>query len=195
MAILQLLQSVDESLFQLINVSMDHPWLDTVLTWFRNKYFWVPLYVFLIVKTVLHYKEFAYIMILTSVLAVSIADNLSSSVIKPLTERARPCNNSKLVEVRVKAPCRSSYSFVSSHASNHFAVALFYFILLGFRRSNWWKLLFLWAALICLAQVYVGLHYPSDVLVGGLLGLVVSWLLYKLLDMVYLSSFNVTFED
>lgn len=195
MAFLQFLQSIDTSLFQFINGTMDNYVLDYFLVWVRNKYLWIPLYVFLIAKTILHYKKHAYIILLTAVLAVSISDHLSSGILKPLTERVRPCNNTSIPKVNIKAPCRNSFSFVSSHASNHFAVAIFFYFILGVKKRRGWHFLFAWAFLICFAQVYVGLHFPGDVLVGALVGVGVSWLFLVLLQRYYLSPYNVSFED
>jgi undecaprenyl-diphosphatase len=66
------------------------------------------------------------------------------------------------------------FSFTSSHATNHFGVATFLFVTLGRFFGSWKYLIFIWAALICYAQVYVGVHYPLDVLFGALLGFAIG---------------------
>ena len=80
-----------------------------------------------------------------------------------------------------RVPCGSGYSFTSSHASNHFALSTFLFLAL----ASWplWvrSLLMLWALNVAIAQVYVGVHYPFDVLMGSLTGMVIGWAVYRYL--------------
>jgi undecaprenyl-diphosphatase len=189
MAILELIQSIDESIFRFINHDLSNAFFDHTLVPFRNKYFWVPLYLFLVVSTILRFKKHAYIIILTAVLCVYISDGISSKIIKPSIERVRPCNNSDLVGVYVKAPCRNSHSFVSSHAANHMAVACFFCLLFYSRKKRWPLLLYLWAFLVSIGQVYVGLHYPTDILVGGILGLLIGMLTFLPLKKHYLDVY------
>lgn len=157
----------------------------------RNKYLWAPLYAFLIVKVILLYKRYAYVILLSAVLCFSVTDFFSSSVIKPLTERVRPCNNSQLAAVQIKAPCRQSFSFVSAHASNHMAIAIFFFLLFKRSERRWPYLLILWAVLIGIAQIYVGLHYPFDVLCGAIIGLAIGFMSFMVLNKWYMKPFNV----
>jgi len=109
-------------------------------------------------------------------LCFAAADFSSSQILKKQVQRLRPCNDPALAaQVQLRVPCGSGYSFTSSHAANHFAVALF---LIGvFGDLNRWirPSLLLWAGSIALSQVYVGVHYPGDVLCGGLLGSLIGW--------------------
>lgn len=170
----------DHALLHLINIEWANSFFDAVMPWTRYKYNWLPLYAVLIGNILLTYKKKAWIPLLMCIAAVAISDQLSSSVIKPWFERMRPCQNA-LVEVRRVIDCGSGYSFVSSHAANHFAVAVMYPIF--FRHQTRWFLpvLLFWAALVSYAQVYVGYHYPSDVVVGGLIGIAVSLLIMLVL--------------
>ncbi|MCO5286323.1 MAG: phosphatase PAP2 family protein [Chitinophagaceae bacterium] len=101
-----------------------------------------------------------------------VSDFTSSSVIKEAFFRLRPCRDPEMAgQVRfIVKYCPVSSSFVSSHAVNHFAISTFIFATFRKPLSNWWALILLWAALVCYAQVYVGVHYPVDVLAGGLFG-------------------------
>ena len=111
-------------------------------------------------------------MIAFAVAAVGTADFTSSKIVKPLVERVRPCNDTNLpFGVRELVKCGGGYSFTSSHATNHFAIATFLSLILGFLRKKWitWTLL-AWAASIAYGQVYVGVHYPLDVIAGAALG-------------------------
>lgn len=185
---LELLQQVDTSIFELINQGMSNDLFDKLMPWIREKLFWVPLYVFLILVVVIRFRKYAYMVILTAILTVVIADQLSSHVIKPTAQRTRPCNELALQsQINVLAPCSGSFSFTSSHAVNHFAVAAFFIALLG-ETNRRYRILWLWAALIAFAQVYVGLHYPFDVFIGGLLGVSIGFLCYQMLLVFYLKK-------
>ncbi len=109
---------------------------------------------------------------------VAVSDTTSSKLIKKSVQRIRPCNDANIKsEVQLLVTCGSGYSFTSSHATNHFAVATF-LILTLFRRFRWAKFaLVSWAASIAYGQVYVGVHYPLDVLAGSFLGIIIGVLL------------------
>jgi len=111
-------------------------------------------------------------MVLFAVATVGMADVVSSKLVKPAVQRVRPCNDVGLkFEVRELVHCGGGYSFTSSHATNHFAIATFLYLVLGGLRKKWirWALL-AWAASIAYGQVYVGVHYPLDVITGAVLG-------------------------
>jgi membrane-associated phospholipid phosphatase len=115
-------------------------------------------------------KQIVY-WVLVSIVIVVISDYISSAFVKDFFKIPRPCRDSFLdpvANLRINR-CPSSYSFTSSHAVNHFTIATFWFITLKpFVKWAIWFLL--WAAIVCYAQVYVGVHYPIDVISGGLLG-------------------------
>ena len=170
-------QAADTLLFHWINVSLSNPVFDALLPLFREKWFWAPLYLFLAVFAWHNYgKKRGWIFIAGLVLAAGLSDFTSSTLIKKNVRRLRPCNEPALkAEVRMRTTCGSGYSFTSSHAANHFAVAVYTASALG-TALPWGRLLLLtWASLIALAQVYVGVHYPGDVLGGGVLGTVIGW--------------------
>jgi len=99
---------------------------------------------------------------------------LAASVIKPLVGRPRPCAASDLVRDLVN--CGGVNSFPSNHATNHFAVATFLSLTWLKQAGKGWRVaLYVWAGSIALAQVYVGKHYPGDILAGALLGSLLAW--------------------
>ena len=99
-------------------------------------------------------------------------DMVSTYVFKHSFERLRPCNNPDLMmRIRLLVPCPVGYSFTSNHAANHFGMAAFFFLTLRPVIKKWAWLAFLWAGIICYAQVYVGIHYPLDIAGGMLVGL------------------------
>jgi undecaprenyl-diphosphatase len=168
----QWLQKVDEFLFTQINSHFTNSFLDTVLPWARESMIWVPLYLFLLVFVFINFGRKAWGYIVFLLLTVLVTDQISSHLIKVWVQRPRPCADLSLqIPVRLLlGGCSGGYSFTSSHATNHFGVAIFVFVTLSSIFKKWKWLLILWAALISYAQIYVGVHYPSDVLCGAILG-------------------------
>ena len=165
----------DESLFFLINQEGQSLVLDWLLPIMREKYTWIPLYVILIAYSFYKFRKNASWWILLLGLTVGAGDMISHRLIKKQVERPRPCRNEQLKdEVRLLVPCGSGYSFTSNHATNHFALATFFAGTLGLFFRKWRWLFFLWAFCIAYAQVYVGLHYPLDVIAGGILGTLIG---------------------
>lgn len=170
----------DKALFELINGLWHNDLFDLVLPYWRNKKTWIPLYL-LLLFVIGKDRGFKTVWVLVIIgLTIALADQISSEWIKKTVERIRPCNEPNLSNVRVLVSCGSGFSFTSSHATNHFAVAMQLFLLF---RLNWKKwhfvALFCWAGLIAYGQVYVGVHYPLDVFTGALLGCLIAWLVYQ----------------
>jgi len=175
-SIFQSLQSFDQSLFVYINQVATHPLTDTLMPFFRESTLWIPFYLFLIVFVFVNFGKKGWVWLLFAFITVLLTDQFSSSIIKNWAQRPRPCADPLLYgQVRLLLDhCSGGYSFTSSHATNHFGVATFLFVTLGRYFGNWKYLLFIWAALICYAQVYVGVHYPLDVVFGALLGFLIG---------------------
>lgn len=167
--------SADQELFLWLN-GLHTPWLDTVMYWITYKYTWIPLYILLIALTVRAegWKKGGFI-VLAVVLAVAAADKITSGFMKPYFLRLRPCHDPSIqVVMHHVTDCGGMYGFASSHASTSFALAIAWFSLLR-REIPRMALLFLWAAIYAYSRVYVGVHYPLDILVGALVGLLVGY--------------------
>ena len=171
---------LDHQLFNFINQGLSNDFFDWVMPIIRNKKTWIPFY---IIGAGLLYRlkgKKSLFIILTVLLAVGMADGFSSHVMKPFFERTRPCLLPELasqVQLVVER-CSGAYSFPSSHAANHFAIAfLLSFFLQAHSKLTAWILLF-WASLICFAQLYVGVHFPSDILAGSMVGLIAAMIAY-----------------
>ncbi|MEM6318844.1 MAG: phosphatase PAP2 family protein [Bacteroidota bacterium] len=168
---MEYLLQLDESLFIIINRSWQNTFFDWLLPYWRNKYFWIPLYILLVVSLWIKRGKQSIPIFIFLLLSIAISDFTSSVLIKESVERIRPCNDPVFQKnVFLRAPCGSGYSFTSSHATNHFAIAVFLFFAIGQSlRKGRWVLLF-WAVSIGFAQIYVGVHYPLDVICGYVLG-------------------------
>ena len=168
---LEQLIALDKEIFVMINQGMTNPFFDWLLSILRNMYTWIPLYLFIIIFTIKKYKKEGVAMIIALLLNFGISDWVSSSWIKNSVERIRPCNDIELREdINVRVRCGSGYSFTSSHATNHFVLAVILSVLFYRRWKHVVWISLIWAALISLSQVYVGVHFPGDILAGALVG-------------------------
>ena len=176
---LQTLSELDEHLFLFLNGS-HAPWLDQLMFWVTNKYTWFPLYFILIAATVARYRTRGLLMCLGMVLAVGLSDHITSGLMKPFFARLRPCQVPEWQNVvHLVTGCGGRYGFASSHASTTFALATTVWLMLR-SWSPWFGVAFGWSALVAYSRVYVGVHYPLDILVGAAVGVLVGWLAYQL---------------
>ena len=171
MSLLKWLDHIDKILFVLISHDTDHSFLDKVMPIMRDPITWLPLYVFMLCYAIRKRRTQAWAFILLSILTVAITDSLTSQVLKPLFGRLRPCYDPELSSViRGLVDCGGLYSMPSSHAANHFGLAAFWYFSIKEMSGKKWSWLWLWAATICYAQIYVGKHFPFDILAGSLTG-------------------------
>ena len=174
--ILKPILRLDHWLFHKINQIWINPFFDLVLPFARQQEFWYFFYLFLLVFSLYNFGIKGCWWSVSLIMTVIIGDLFSSSLVKSLIWRFRPCRDPDLADqVRVLVNyCPQSSSFTSSHACNHFAAAWFIFITLN-QTGSWRWLLFAWAFVICYAQVYVGVHFPLDILGGAILGTAIGY--------------------
>ena len=178
MACIENIKEFDYRIFSKINGDWHNEFFDVVFLLIREAAIWIPLYVFLLILVPLNYKKNGWIWVLYLSSCVIISNYISSNLIKDHIMRLRPCQDPFLVgKMRVLANyCPSSSSFTSSHATNHFAIAMFIFLTFKNVTGKWRVLLFIWAGLISYAQVYAGVHFPTDVLAGAIDGTIIGYL-------------------
>lgn len=163
----------DQELFLRLN-GVHVSWLDNVMYWVTYKFTWIPMYLVLILLTVKAEGKKSVAILITVLVAVIIADKITSGLMKPYFARYRPCHEPLLAGlVHEVGGCGGSFGFASSHASTSFAVAMVWFTLLKDKVKYMWLIL-LWAALYSYSRVYVGVHYPGDILVGALVGILAA---------------------
>ncbi|HVS96237.1 MAG TPA: phosphatase PAP2 family protein [Puia sp.] len=171
----------DYWLFSRINQKWTSSFLDSVFPFMRQGECWVPFYLFLVVFVTLNFRRKGWLWCLYVPMTFIISELLSRYLVSDHLFRLRPCNNPLWADsMRLLAgSCPTNSGFASPHACHIFAMAVFFYRTLG-HTSPWWKGLFIWAFLTSYAQVYVGIHYPMDILIGGTLGAVVGMLTSRL---------------
>lgn len=186
---------IDAQLFQLINSHWSSPSWDFFFLALRNKYFWLPLYLFIIAFFSLNFGKKGWIVILGLLITAGIADATSARLLKRNIKRTRPCNEVQLEgKVRALVPCRG-YSFTSNHATNHMAMSVFLLLVLGRAFPRVRIPLLAWALLVGYAQIYVGIHYPTDILGGWLLGFIIGTLGFELTRWLLKRWANTSFAE
>jgi len=179
------LSDIDTKLFLFLN-GINSPFWDIVMWQISGKLTWIPLYLLIVYFIVKRYGYKSIWILIAVALVVTLADQLSVHLFKNVFLRLRPCHNPEIMElVHNVNRCGGKYGFVSSHAANTFGVAVF---LLYLFRTKWFSIgILFWATLVSYSRVYLGVHYPGDVAVGGMLGAAVGYGVWKLLNYINIS--------
>ena len=175
----QTLESIDRKLLLLIN-GWNSPFFDSVMWFISGKLTWLPLYAVLLWLVIRKAGRNWWIALIGIGLTVALADSISVHCFKNVVMRYRPTHNLELEGILhiVNGYHGGWYGFVSSHAANTFGVATFICLIL--RHKAAWIGLMAWAALVCYSRMYIGAHYPADIVCGGLLGALCGYAVYRL---------------
>ncbi len=177
---LDTVKHLDTELFLFLNQFHSAFW-DKIMWQISDKLIWVPLYVLIIGYIIWKFKKKSVWIILTILLLITLSDQLSVQLFKNIFHRLRPCHNPSISEYihLVNNYCGGKYGFVSSHAANTFALATFLSFL--FKNKVIILLIFLWALIVSYSRIYLGVHFPGDIICGAMLGFILAFLSYYIL--------------
>ncbi len=172
------LQILDRELFTFLN-GAHSPFFDPIMIFLSKIWVWIPLYLAICIWLFAKRKwQFALLSVVILIIAFAISDQLSV-FIKNITERLRPCEDPQMVGItRLLERHGGLYSFVSSHASNTFSFAFLTAMII--KRPLFSYLIYFWASAVSYSRIYVGKHYPGDVICGIILGLIIGLFLFML---------------
>lgn len=173
---MEVLLNLDKILFYFVNHSLANPVFDKIMPFITEVDAWILVY--LVGFWYLFFKsgKIGKITAIALIITIIVSDQLSSTIIKELVGRIRPCHT--LDNVRLLVDCGGGKSFPSSHAVNNFAAA---FVVTYFFKKNYF-LFYSIAFLMAFSRVYIGVHYPIDIIAGALIGVIIASIISKLIE-------------
>ncbi len=173
------LLELDKRLLLFLN-GWNSPFFDSVMLTLTETFVWTPLYATLIYLVIKIYGKSSIWILLGVALTILLCDRITSGFMKPFFARLRPSHEPSLEGLLhlVNDYRGGLYGFASSHAADTFGVAMFVWLSLK-KYYRWIWFVFVWAALMTYTRIYLGVHYPTDILVGALIGMTLGWLSLK----------------
>lgn len=189
LSLLQQLMDWDRRLLVWLN-GFHADWLDPVMYYTSQTLFWLPLYLFLVGMIIKDFKKEWWVAFIGIALTILLADQITASLMKPYFARLRPSQEPALAGIIHLVTDHNGeiytgglYGFASSHAANTFGTATFFTLL--FRKAHpWIKWLFLWAACMTYTRIYLGAHYPGDIMAGTVVGVTSAFAGFKVYQWV-----------
>ncbi len=178
---LDFIEATDTALFMFLN-GMHSELTDQLMVFISGKYEWIPLYVLLLLLIGIKIGWKNLIVVLPFVIILIIFTDQTSVMIKNLAERLRPCHDPTIMDQvhTVNEHCGGQFGFVSSHAANTFGLAIFVGLLLKPFYKHVVLILVIWAFVVSYSRIYLGVHYPLDIIMGALLGAFIGYFTHRL---------------
>jgi undecaprenyl-diphosphatase len=175
------LEQWDRQLFLWLN-GLHADWLDQPMFWMSDELVWIPLYLFFLWVIAKAYDwKMALWTLLGVAVVVTLGDRISVELFKEVFQRYRPSRNLEIYDlVHVVNEYRGGkYGFVSSHATNFFGIATFLFMVFRKPYPKWAPFVFLFSGLVAYTRIYLGVHYPADIICGAIIGALIGWIVFK----------------
>ena len=179
----------DTQLFLFLN-GLHAPFLDRVMWFVSGKIQWLPLYLIILALLFYRFRWRVGWILLGVALLITMSDQASVHLFKETFQRLRPCHQPHIASLvhLVNDYCGGMYSFVSGHATNSFAVAVFSGLFI--RHRYYWIGILFWASLVGYSRIYLGVHFPGDIFGGALLGSLLAYGLYRIITTIKALKLN-----
>ncbi len=174
---IQTLNDIEYDWFLWLN-SFHSSIFDELMSIITYRLTWLPLYAFLIYFLFKTYGKSFWQNLIFIILSVGLSDRITSVFIKPYFQRLRPCHDTMIQKVvHIVGDCGGEFGFASSHAANSFALFMCFYLLNGYSKLNFFLLF--WAIIVSYSRIYIGVHFPTDIIVGASVGMLISVLIYQ----------------